>query len=481
MKAQFLLVIALFSSFWGTAQHPATWSAPTTRLSYRVRDIHYFKDHGYVLRVNMDGFVYSKKNKSAIEQLDNRLNYTKEYEIALEYEGARAEPRKMITINDKLYLLFSGYPDKEERLLLYEIDPETLNFSNEPVLLGKVRSARSQIWMAQSKNGRFFSVLAYWGEKDKSKAYLACYDSNFQLQYEDEKEIDLKYYYNGCSQLLVDNHGNTFAVMEDAPNILGTPVLWQRYKSGESIARPLASENAKSKIRTFRATVSDEVVLLAGYHTEQYLVDDRVKGITFMAFDKENKGISKQSQVTVPRDMSKYIQYSTSKKYKDTEEEIPALTMIDLMDWDGHGYLVIGERRYVYTPYKGDPTAVYAVAFVSLMDYSLSKIKWTVPVCKYYIAQFNGNGLFLTIEEDKVHVFFNSDDSNNKKREEAPLYGNGLIQMTITSEGKYNTQVFHERTEDMYIYPKMIRPIDRKNMFVMAGKTYKEKFGIIRW
>lgn len=488
MKIQISIIALMLCSLVSMAQDSTIWSFRSTHLSYRIADMQYFKDHAYVLRVNYDGFVYAKKNKSVIVQFDQRLHYIKEFKIALNYEGKRAEPRKMIAIKDKLYLLFTGYKDNEELLLLYEIDPQTLTFPNPPIVLGTVRSSRSQIWMAQSKNGRFFSVLTYWGEKDKSTAYLTCYDHNFQRQYEEKKDLELKYYYAGCKKLLVDNEGNTFSIMESPPNYTNPPVLWQRYTEGESIVHTLAEKQKGLKIRNFTATALEEIILLAGYYTEQDPNDGRVKGITFLAYDKQNKGDYKQVQIELPRDLSKYTRLSSITRYREDENEIPALTAIDIAEWEGHGYLVIGQKQYYRMMSSGRlgesyPISTDVITFVTLLDYSLSRVKWAVPVCKYHESMVYGdNSVFVGLKEDKVHVFFNSNDSNNAKhKDDPPLYGTGFIQMTINPEGKYSTKVLHNDPDGLKVYPRLIKVIDEQSLFVVAGKTYNEKFGIIKW
>jgi len=481
MKKHLSLCIAFFCSFGIMAQDQVSWSVPLTELSYRVRDIIFFKDHGYVLKVNGDGFAYSKKNKSTLQQLDNRLNYTKEVDIKLMYEGEKAEPKQLIALNDKLYPLYLGYAEKEKRLLLSEIDPDNLNFPGDPIVLGTVKSTRSQIWMEQSENGRFFSVFAYWGDDGASKAYVTCYDNNFQNLYEEEKGIDLRYVYNGFSQLVVDDEGNTFALMEEQITLgyADPPVFWQRYKSGESIVSRVKDDKNKHFIRKARIIVSDEVVLLAGYFTAQDFNDDRVKGITFLAYDKATKGNAKQAEVAVPRNLSKYIAKTTHKRYKESEEEIPMLNLVDIKDWEGHGYLIVGERPYLYSASIGFHLA-NPVAFVSLVDYSLTKVEWTIPICKYMVPGLPSQGVFLALEKDKANVFFNAYDELNKQYEEAPLYGNGFIHMTINPEGAHATRVLCARIDKLDIVPNLIKPIDGKSFFVLASRVYKDRLGIIR-
>lgn len=478
MKKQLALSLTFFCSFWVMAQDQISWSPPVTEYSSRVRDILFFKDHGYVLRAKGDAFSPSKMAKIILQQLDSRLNYTKELDIKLKYEGNQAEPHKMIVLNDKLYLLYTGYGDRQKKLLLSEIDPETLNFLGEPIILSAVKTS-SQILVEQSKNGRFFSVLAYWEGKDNSKAYVRCYDNNFQLLYEDLKDIDLEFKRNKCSQLVVDDEGNTFAIIEESFVLpMNSPVFWQKYKSGESIISPVKDENDRYRVGKARVLLVEEVVLLAGYYTQEEFKKDGTKGIAFMAYNKGDKGNSKKADVLLPTDISKYTDHLTYDRGRNSEEML-GLTTIGMEDWDGHGYLVVGERRCAY-PKSEDDYAVDAVAFVSLVDYSLSKVHWTIPVCKYFSSTDKSNGLYLILDKKNVNVFFNSNDYTNKQHH-APLYGNGFIQMTIKPDGAHSTQVFYERTEGLDIYPKLIKPIDGKSWLVIAGQSFgKEKLGIIR-
>jgi hypothetical protein len=95
---------------------------------------------------------------------------------------------------------------------------------------------------------------------------------------------------------------------------------------------------------------------------------------------------------------------------------------------------------------------------------------------------YGDNSVFVGLKEDKVHVFFNSNDSNNAKhKDDPPLYGTGFIQMTINPEGKYSTKVLHNDPDGLKVYPRLIKVIDEQSLFVVAGKTYNEKFGIIKW
>lgn len=114
------------------------------------------------------------------------------------------------------------------------------------------------------------------------------------------------------------------------------------------------------------------------------------------------------------------------------------------------------------------------------MDYSLSEVRWTIPVYKHFINKFFEEDLYTTLEADNVNVFFNSYDIINKKNAEAPLYGDGLIQMKITPGGTYNTRVLCERIDGLKVDVKRIRPIDEKSFFVFAGRLLKEKVAIIR-
>lgn len=238
MKRLLSLCIAFFCSFWVIAQDQVSWSAPLNDLIYNIRDIFFFKDHGYLLRVNDSGFG-GKKNKSLIQQLDNGLNYKKEVEIKLIYEGNKAEPRQLITLNDKLFLVYIGYTEQEKRLLLSEIDTDNLNFIGDPVILGTVSSSSGEILMERSKNGRFFAVLAYQKNEENTKVSIICYEDNLQRIYEDEKNLNLKYSSDAFSQLVVDDEGNTFILMQEhlylAPP--SPPIFWQRFRSGENIVR----------------------------------------------------------------------------------------------------------------------------------------------------------------------------------------------------------------------------------------------------
>jgi len=493
MKKQLALCLSFFCSFCVVAQEAISWSPVLDKFVYVIEDMLFFKDHGYMLRINgVRGIGYTPTDKGILHQLDKQLNITKELEIDLEYKKKKAEMKRLIVLNDKLYLFYTGYKDKEKILLLSEINPDNLDFTGAPIILGTVKSGNCQVLMEQSENGHFFSVFAYWGDDGASKAYVTCYDNNFQNIYEDEKDIDMRYAYNGCSQLVVDDEGNTFAIMDARVSLSGIngmysskpdgpPVFWQRYKSGESIVRAVKDEKNKYLIQKARVVVSNEVVLLAGYFTEQDFKDDRVRGIAFMAYDKSVIGNAKQAEVPVPKDISKYLGQLT-KGYKKSEEEIPALTIIDLKDWEGHGYLVVGERQFTYSSGSTFKNA-NTVAFISLVDYSLSKVHWTIPVCKYFNSDDPAEGLYLILEADKASVFFNSTDKFNQKYDEAILYGDGVIQMTINPEGAHNTRVFLEAAEGLKIRPNYMKPIDGKSWFVVGltrALLPKQRLGIIR-
>ncbi|NUO01790.1 MAG: hypothetical protein HUU01_14385, partial [Saprospiraceae bacterium] len=388
---------------------------------------------------------------------------------------------QLIELNDKLYLLYNGYKGEEKRLLLSEIDTDSFNFIGNPIILGAVSSRGGEIHMEKSKNGQFFSVFAYWRHEGNIRASIISYGSNLQRLYEDEKDLPLVYYYNGLNQLQVDNEGNTFVIMEESNAFIpDSPlVCWQRFKSGESIVYKI--ENNRYNVRRVRVASSDEVVLLAGYYTEQKLKDDRVKGIAFMAYDKKTKGNVKHAKVPLPKNIAKYIEEPTQKKYKESEEEIPALIIIEIKEWEGHGYLIVGERRYyTYSP-NNQLAGNSTVAFVSLVDYSLSEIRWTIPVCKYLGGEHPSNELFLALEEDKVNVFFNSYDKINKKHNKAPLYGDGFIQMKITPEGTHSTQVLYPRIGKSDVYIKVIKPVDEKSWLIIAQSLYSiQNIGILR-
>lgn len=457
MKRKFITLILLAVHLVSYAQNTdfnsrridvvLTWSEQDFEASTLINSVA-IGDNIFMLKVNQNGFAYSKKSNITIHEYNDNMQPIQQIALDLKYNNNKATPIFLTVIEQKLFLLYLGYEESEKVLLISEINSKTANILSPPIILTKTLLS-SQIRFRQSKDKNYFGVFTLNGNKKNSPKLveMKCYTSDLHLLYETNASLDIPYRQLLLNKVVFDEDGNFFTIVRQPKNMLGRVQFdgfyWSyRGEPGVSYTKHLTAKTGVH-IKNLDINISNDSIFIGGYYSEQFPTQNMTRGMICTVFHKNDFDFEDFTVIPLPSTILHHYLHDLRQRQLEKSnriKEYEGLTVKHLQEWEGYGYLLVGEAYYAARS-QADPTSAIGNIIVTLLDYSMSPI-WSIPIEK--IDDIKNNSLtyshFLSVENNLINMLFYS---NNKID-----YGNGLILVQIEPDGSHIHDNIIEKKEE---------------------------------
>jgi hypothetical protein len=209
------LVSLLTVSSWG--QVDIIWSESGLSTS-RFYESVYLDDYIYLVKVNTNGFTFSKKNNTAFYKYNRDMKEEQKSIQKLKFGSKKSVFTKLLAMNNKIYLLSTSPGSGGRKIILNMISKSTLDPSGEKVEIMNLKKEGlfndAEFYVAQSPDKNMTLLIAQHDVAAKAPRKFQFFLINGDLKTILNETIELQ----GTSkkfkyvQTKVDNTGNIFFI-----------------------------------------------------------------------------------------------------------------------------------------------------------------------------------------------------------------------------------------------------------------------------
>jgi hypothetical protein len=369
------------------------------------------------------------------------MNLIKQAELDLEHKARKGKwyYERTFRLGGQLYVMTKIKVKSEEKFYYYvqPIDPNSLQFSEEPIQIGEMTFLRStfkemeDITISPDRSKFYFGHNN--GTRDLKKFWYEVHIFNADLEviYEDKITIEndealntayIDFWKNGDVAVLAKRVKEKEDRERGKPNYYYTAAV---LRDGEITSYKL--DLGDNFISGFGITFGTEgEVVMSGYYSN--ISPSSVNGVFYIQEDKrlEELGEVKYHEFSI-EEITRYLSERAEKKTKKKEDKGKE---IEFKDYDVHdlistknGTYLLGEQAWITitTTYNsnGVSTTTYHYYFMDIMAIKFStdgEIDWIARVPKYHYSK-NDGGRYSSFNYDytdeKLYLLFNDHLKNH--------------------------------------------------------------------
>lgn len=368
------------------------WS-PLTFSESQFQQKIFFDNHFYLVKVNTNGFNYSKKNNTAIFKYDINLKQVNASFQNLKYGKKKSVFTKLIAIEDDLCILTTAVDkgSKDKKLILYKLDTTTLLPVEIPLELLRAEKnsifSSAQFHVVQSKDSKFTLFIAETSpppeQPRKFQFILLDNKSNILLnKFISFPKTKKKFQFVDAK---IDNQGNVFiAGFQNAitsTKFLAKCLLYQfNLETKKNTIQVFENEESKY-FKGFHFDINSDSIFLAGYYSEKEKHKRSIKGIFYASMPKFHNQTPKFEYQSIS---TKILSKAKGNKLIATKQikELDGLWIENVLNWNNEYILIIGERRFTVSGGQNAANRIYIENVVIVCLNKFGKIIWEQVVHK---------------------------------------------------------------------------------------------------
>lgn len=439
-----------------------------------------------------------QKFTAALQKYDRENQLIREVKFTVGAEN-KGLPHSILSIEGRLYLLYTEEIDRQWSLNACEFDARTLEVSREATTLATASS--KEIRNPQAFITEYFPeratllVLSLFdkNQSDDRKGTMAIYSEKLEQLHAQEIRIDIESRQLSFVGATFDEQDHLLVGLFKEMSLGGGKsesfgIIWQYDLAEKKVTSTKLDSKEGFYVKSMRLRKMDDQLVLAGFYSETEPFQERVRGIYFTEINTKNLGLKPPYIVPLPPEvLHEHLDEGNKKTYakQNYVKEYLGLTIVDLIHWEGHGFLVVGECwRDLDDPmestdspqqYKTPDNWVVGGLVVTLLDESFNLL-WSHPILKEHTLTTGKHGHFLSVHKNELDVFFYSSYDTDD------LYGSGLIHQTIESDGSYRNQVIYDPQDaDKFLIDfKLMSEVAAREYFFFAKRFIKGKTALLK-